>query len=62
MSAKNGVKNINVSLEKNNALIEYDTEVADVTFLCQSIEEMGFDAYEGSSKGMLLNLLCFLLL
>ena len=60
MSAKNGVKNINVSLEKNDALIEYDTEVVDVSFLCQSIEEMGFDAYEGSSKGMLLNLLRFL--
>ena len=49
MLTKNGVKNINVSLEKNNALIEYDTELANVDFLCQSIEEMGFDACKGSS-------------
>eukprot|EP00111_Clytia_hemisphaerica_P000292 TCONS_00000743-protein len=50
MSKKDGVKNINVSLEKNNALIEYDSDNVDVSFLCQSIEEMGFDAYLESTK------------
>ena len=60
MSTKSGVKNINVSLENNNALIEFDPDVADVTFLCQSIEEMGFDAYEGSYKGMRVFVFCFL--
>lgn len=53
MATKKGVKKINVSLEKNNALIEYDSDMADPSFLCQSIEEMGFDAYEGESiKGL----------
>ena len=50
MSKKDGVKNINVSLEKNNALIEYDSDNIDVSFLCQSIEEMGFDASLEDSK------------
>lgn len=44
MSSKTGVNKINVSLKKNNALIEFDSNYVDVSFLCQSIEEMGFEA------------------
>lgn len=45
MSSKQGVQSINVSLERKNALIEYDSSLVNTSFLCQSIEEMGFDAY-----------------
>ena len=50
MSAKDGVKNINVSLEQNNALIEYDSASLDVSLLCQSIEDMGFEAHLESER------------
>lgn len=45
MSTKNGVTSVNVSLEQKNALIEYDSTVVDSSFLCESIGQMGFDAY-----------------
>lgn len=45
VSSKQGVKSVNVSLERKTALIVYDSGVVNESFLCQSIEDMGFDAY-----------------
>lgn len=46
MSKHDGVVNIKVSLEDEQAVIEYNNENTSVKELCLAIEDMGFDATE----------------
>ena len=44
ISEREGVHNIKVNLEKEEAIVTFSKQVTNIKDICESIEDMGFDA------------------